>query len=238
MIQDGLTLKKQRMEKLQRTPEWMEQRKYRFTSSQVYKLMTEPRSTEAKKNGELSETSKSYILEKIVQEIGGFLPEFSSKATEWGNEHEDQAKMWYQIKTGNTIGDIQFCEVNEFYGGSPDSAVIDVKDSLPGEQGIINGALEIKCPYNSVNHLQHCLIDSPEYFKAKHPEYYWQCVSHVITMKVEWCDFVSFDPRIDHEIGLFIFRLYPFAEDCEMLMKKLEAANAYKATLKIKLGLL
>lgn len=224
--------------KLQRTDEWFAARKYRFTSSCVYKLLTEPRSKAAKDAGELSETAKSYILEKIVQEIGGSLPEFSSKATEWGTEQEENAKYWYQFKTSNRIADVQFCEVNEFYGGSPDSAVIDTRLCDPLDMDTINGALEIKCPYNSVNHLQHCLINSPEYFKAKHPEYYWQCISHMITLGVQWCDFVSFDPRIDNPIGLFIFRLHRNEEDAEQLLSKLEAANAYKTQLKIQLGLL
>jgi hypothetical protein len=225
-------------DKLQRTDEWHQARKYRFTSSSIYKLLTEPRSKAAKDAGELSETSKSYILEKIVQEVGGYLPEFSSKATEWGNEHEDDAAYWYQVKTSNRLGEIQFCEVNEFYGGSPDRAVIDTRLCDPLDQDTVNGALEIKCPYNSVNHLQHCLIDSAETFKAKHPDYYWQCMSHMITLNVDWCDFVSFDPRIDHPIGLFIFRLERNQDDAELLLSKLEAANAYKMDLKIQLGLL
>lgn len=224
--------------KLQRTEEWFNARKYRFTSSCVHKLLTEPRAKAAKEAGELSETAKAYILEKIVQEINGFIPEFSSKATEWGTEQEENAKYWYGLKTSNRIADVQFCEANDFYGGSPDSAVIDTRLCDPLDMDTVNCALEIKCPYNSVNHLQHCLITSAEYFKAKHPEYYWQCVSHIITLNVERCDFVSFDPRIDHPIGLFIFRLEKNEEDAELLLSKLDAANAYKTKLKIELGLL
>jgi hypothetical protein len=226
------------MEQLQRTPEWMEQRKYKFTSSCVHKLLTEPKLKADKDAGELSATAKSYILEKIVQEIGGFLPEFTSKEMQWGIDNEDDAKLWYQTITGNKVADVQFCEVNEFYGGSPDSAVIDTMLSPKGEEGFINGALEIKCPYNSVNHLKHCLINSAEYFKAKHPEYYWQCLSHMVTLKVEWCDFVSYDPRINHDIGFFRFRLEKNEQDAALLLEKLHRANAYKTGLKIKLGLL
>lgn len=226
------------MEQLQRSEKWHEARKYKFTSSCIHKLMTEPRSKEAKDKGELSETSKTYILEKIVQEIDGFLPEFSSKETQWGEDHEADARMWYQIRTGHRVAEVMFCEVNEFYGGSPDSAVIDLSLCDTRDQDTINGGLEIKCPYNSVNHLKHCLIESPEYFKSKHPEYYWQCISHMITLGVEFCDFVSFDPRIDHEIGLFMFRLQKNEEDANLLLTKLAAANYYKQQLKIKLGLL
>jgi hypothetical protein len=226
------------MEQLQRTEAWHKVRNYKFTSSRVHALLTEPRSREAKERGELGETAKTYILEKITQEINGFIPEFSSKETQWGIEQEDNAKMWYHINTGNAIGDVMFCEYNDFYGGSPDSAVIDTSLSVSGEEGVINGALEIKCPYNSINHLKHCLIKSAEHFKAKHPEYYWQCISHMITLKVGFCDFVSFDPRIDHEIGFSRFRLERNEEDEKLLLSKLNAANEYKAQLKIQLGLL
>lgn len=225
-------------QQLQRSEAWDQVRKYKFTSSRIHALITEPKTKEARERGDLSETAKSYILEKITQEINGFIPEFTSKETEWGILTEENAKLWYHINTGIAISDVMFCEYNEFYGGSPDCAVFDSSLSQPGEEGIINGALEVKCPYNSNNHLKHCLIDSGDYFKSKHSEYYWQCVSHMITLKVDFCDFVSFDPRIDHEIGFFRFRLYKNEQDAELLLSKLDSAVAYKNHLKIKLGLL
>lgn len=225
-------------QKLQQTPEWNDLRKYRFTSSCIHKLITDPKTKAAKEAGELSETAKGYILEKVVQEMNGFIPDFDNAATRWGNDTEPDAKMWYQTKTGNRIADIQFAAVNDFYGGSPDSAIIDLSLCDKDDQDVINGALEIKCPYNSTNHLKHCLIDGPVYFRDKHPEYYWQCLSHMITLDVGFCDFVSFDPRIDHEIGLFIYRLHKDEEDALFLIDRIERANYYKNELKIKLGLL
>ena len=210
----------------QQTKEWYEARNAKFTSSCVYKLITEPRTKEAKERGDLSETAKTYILEKVVEEIGGFIPDFENAATKWGNDNEGLAVLWYSTKTGNPVERVGFEAVNEYYGGSPDRKVMD---------GIIPGALEVKCPYASVHHLEHCLIDSPEYFKKNHPNYYWQCISHMITLDVKFCDFVSFDPRIDHEIGLFIFRLDYQKEDAELLKKKLKKANEYKEQLKNKL---
>ena len=92
------------------------------------------------------------------------------------------------------------------------------------------GALEIKCPYNSVNHLKQCLIDSAEYFKKEHAEYYWQCVSHMITLgkDIKFCDFVSFDDRIQKNIGFFIFRLKRDIRVENELLVKIEKANDYK----------
>jgi hypothetical protein len=216
---------------LQRTEQWFDARKYKFTSSNMWRLMTEPRSKEAKESGELSETAKEYIMEKVVEEIGGFIPEYETNAMVYGSEHEAQAKYWYQLKTGLEIVEVGFQEVNEFYGGSPDCLVMD---RTTGEIG----ALEIKCPYNSTNHLWHCMIDSYEYLKRNHKEYFWQCVSHMITANVDFCDFVSFDPRIDNEIGFFRYRLFKKEEDVKSLMEKLDKANQYKLELKLKLGLI
>lgn len=216
----------------QGSQEWFNQRKYRFTSSCVHKLITEPRSKEAKSAGELGETAKSYIMEKVTLEIGGFIPEFENDATEWGNNQEDKTRRWYEQLTGLEVIEIGFIKVNDFYGGSPDNAVID--DSETDRVG----GLEIKNPYNSTNHLKHCLIDSAEYFKAKHPEYYWQCISHMITLDTSWCDFVSFDERIDHEIGFFRFRLYKNEEDAKLLLSKIDKAVEYKHKLMQRLGLI
>lgn len=218
-------------EQLQRTDFWHQQRMYKFTSSCAYKLLSDPKSKADKDAGKLSATAETYILEKIVQEVGGFIPEFENAATKWGEMHENSAKFWYKEKTGNNIEELAFIEYNDYYGGSPDAKVID---SLKNEVG----GLEVKCPYISTNHLKHCLIDSAATFKANHPEYYWQCISHMITLNVNFCDFVSFDPRIDSDLGLFIFRLERNEDDVNELLKRLEAANNYKNQLKLKLKII
>jgi hypothetical protein len=209
-------------EQLQRTDFWNAQRKYKFTSSSIHKLMSEPKSTEDKAKGLLSGTAKSYILEKIAQELDGFIPDVVSEATVWGIEKEDKARKWYEKLTGNVWQAVGFEKYNEFYGGSPDGKVIAQDGSV--------GALEIKCPYNSVNHLKHCLIDSADYFRKEHAEYYWQCVSHMVTLgkDIKFCDFVSFDDRIQKNIGFFIFRLKRDIQVENQMLVKIEKANEYK----------
>jgi hypothetical protein len=206
-------------------------RKYKFTSSCIYKLITEPKSKEDKENGELGQVAKEYIMEKIVEEIDGFIPEIENEATRWGNENEAKAVHWYKTMSGYEVYETGFIKVNEFFGGSPDRLVLD---PISGSRG----ALEIKCPHKTTNHLWHCMINNEEYFKKYHKEYYWQCLSHMITLNVDWCDFVSFDPRINHSIGLFIFRLWKNEKDALKLMQKVEEANHYKTKIKIQLGLI
>jgi hypothetical protein len=265
---------------LQGTEAWKKDRRGKFTSSCVWKLMTDPKGKtplekwndawyflrkwqdeyDILKNKEtktakeklckieslrleipklekerdtivLSETAKTYVLEKIVEEVGGFLPEGESKATDYGTNQESEARYWYEKKTLLETQQVGFIPYNESFGGSPDSQVLDREtDEI--------GVLEIKCPYNSVNHLKHRLIDSEEYFKENHFDFYWQCMGNMLATDSQWCDFVSFDGRIDHEIGLFIFRLKRNESDIIELKERIKMAEDYKQDLKIQLGLI
>jgi hypothetical protein len=206
------------------------ERRYKFTSSCIYKLLTLPQNKEERENGELGGVAKEYVMEKIAEEIDGYLPDFENEATRWGNENEPKAVYWYERLTRFTVSNPGFISVNDFFGGSPDRKVFDPST---GERG----GLEVKCPHKTTNHLWHCMINSDEYFKKNHKDYYWQCVSHMITLDVEWCDFVSFDPRINYEIGFFRYRLYRNEADVLRLLERVEEANNYKNKIKIQLGL-
>jgi hypothetical protein len=193
----------------QGSPAWLEQRKYKFTSSNIYKLMSEPRAKADKEAGNLSDTAMTYIYEKAAEELGGYIPEAGGHAIEWGETYEPLAKDWYERLMMAKIIETGFVQVNEFYGGSPDAKVV-----LRGIALIeTEGALEIKCPHNSRIHIEHSLIDSADRFKSDFPDKYWQCMSHMDTLNVGFCDFVSFDPRIDSQLGFFCFRLIRNEDD-------------------------
>lgn len=189
--------------------------------------MTEPKNVEAKKAGELSDGAKTYVLEKVTEDINGFIPDYDSEAMVWGIENEHKAKLIYESLNECVVTEMGFVKYNENYGGSPDGLIVEN----------INGSLEIKCPYNSAKHLELCLIDTAEYFKKNHPNYYWQCVSHIVTTASEYCDFVSFDPRLDYEIGYFKFRLQKNEDECQRLLAKVESATKYKTQLKTRFKL-
>lgn len=179
----------------------------------------------------LSETAKTYIIERVVEQIGGFIPESDSNATIYGTNQEPEALYWYSHLTGYELEKVGFMEYKTLLGGSPDALVLDRVNNQVG-------VAEVKCPYNSVNHLKHRLINSPEYFKENHFDYYWQCVSNTLAAKAEWADFISFDSRIDHEIGFFKFRLYRDESEIIHLIERAARAEEYMINLKIQLGLL
>lgn len=194
------------------SPEWWKARIGNFSGSEVWKLMTEPRS----KKETISKTAETYILEKVWERLSGKCKSgFDNFATEWGNDNEPIAKKWYSKLTGHEIKDAILVYKPELDGftGSPDGLVGD------------NGMIEIKCPFNGANHLKHCFVTSDEYFKSEHPEYYWQIMSYLYLTGREWCDFVSFDPRIDCDLGMFIYRVNANPLEFELLENKIKVSR-------------
>lgn len=194
------------------SPDWFKERQGSFTGSEAWKLMTKPRS----KSETISKTAETYIIGKVWEALSGqCISGVDNFATEWGNDNEPIAKKFYTKLTGNDIGIAPLVYKNDLKGftGTPDGYV--------GEDGLI----EIKCPFNGANHLKHCFITTDEYFKAEHTEYYWQCQSYMLLTGRKWCDFVSFDPRINSDLGLFIYRLAFNEEDCNDLVDAVNKAR-------------
>lgn len=207
----------------QGSQEWFAQRRYKYTSSCIWKLCGEPKNKADREAGNLSEAAKTYVMEKVAETFGGMIPDGGGAATTWGDEQEPIAAYWYEQVSGYKVETCGFQTVDEFYGGSPDRKVF-----IEREGEYIEGALEIKCPYNSRIHFEHSLIESMEYFKSNHADKYWQCISHMDTLNVGFCDFVSFDPRIDSSLGLFCFRLIRDESEIEFLRGRIAKANEYK----------
>lgn len=163
----------------QRIPDWYRARLGRFSASQFYRLMTEPKLKADKEAGNLSDGAMTYIYECIAEKITGnkAKDDFNSKYTDWGCENEPLAKGIYNAVFDVQIQDSEYIVYGENSGGSP--------DGLIGEDGLI----EIKCPYTITSHLEHRLLDI-----TKKPEYYWQCIGYLLITGRKWIDFVSYHP--------------------------------------------
>jgi hypothetical protein len=178
--------------------------------------MTEPRSKAAKEAGELSEGAQTYILEKVWEALSGLTTGgINNFATEYGNENEPFAIKNYTRLTGNEVTQSDLVFHPEFIG------LIGTPDGLVGTEGMI----EVKCPYNGANHLKHCFITTDEYFAKEHNDYYWQIQSYLFLTGRKWCDFVSFDGRIDSKLGMFIYRLNADEKSHELLKEKVTKAR-------------
>lgn len=207
----------------QRTPVWHEDRLGKFTSSEIHKLMTEPKDKSLK----LSKTAESYIIDKVSEQLTGLYSSFENEATIWGVEQETLAKHWFTKLTGIEVKDCGFIDHDSIpnYGGSPDGII-----EVDGEIGII----EVKCPFNTSNHIKHCLTDS-ENFKTDFKEYYYQMQSNMLIVGASFGFFVSFDPRIDKDCGLFIMKINYDVLTGETILNKVELANEMVESIKQKL---
>lgn len=213
---------------LQRTAEWYSDRLYMFTSSELHKLLSEPREKKAKETGELSKSAKTYIYDKLAETLtaGTCLDykNFTTKETLWGIDHEPTAIFIYEEKTGVKVEGCGFIKFNDYFGGSPDGLVND------------DGIIEVKCPYNSSNHIENLLINSQEEFKEIRGEYYAQIQGNLINTKRQWCDFISYDPRCQSPLfQIKILRIIRDVEFIDKVLSKLEKAHMYRESLKTNL---
>lgn len=191
--------------------EWYKARLGNVTASEVWKLMTEPRSKKEK----FSKTAQTYILEKVHERVTGIPKEsFNSIATSWGVENESLAIRNFTKRTGLEVFPSKYYTHPDMpkAGCTPDGEVED------------GGLIEVKCPYNGVNHIEYCTMQDETDFKEMCKEYYWQTQMQMLVTGKAHCYFVSFDPRINSDMGLFILRIDQNAEDALLLDLKIQDA--------------
>lgn len=198
----------------QRSEQWFIARRGKLTSSEIHKIMGKDA---------LSETAKTYLLDKVSETLGGFASLASGPALEWGTELEETAIQIYSEIRNVQVDKASFISYNEHYGGSP--------DGLVGTEGIV----EVKCPYNSTNHFKHGLIKSDAEFKKAKTDYYYQCISNMVCANAQWCDFISFDPRVKPEYSMYIYRLHRNEDEVKSVLERVEVAAEYMKELKEKL---
>ncbi len=217
------------MNDLQRTNEWLLQRKGHITASEVEKLLVSSK----KKDEIFGQTALSYIDSKIAEL---YMPDeayleyldmfgVENKAMKWGTFWEDTAREQYCLEMGYQIEDAPFIPLvgyEKFAGGSPDGL-------NKAECAIV----EYKCPANPAIHLRHFLYQKPEDLLADNRQYYCQCQFNMIAaeavlgVKVKFCDFVSYDPRVSKSKQMKVLRLLPDKEMQENLMFRVSSAVDY-----------
>lgn len=190
--------------------DWLEQRSGKLTCSNFGKLMSKGKT----KAQPFSQTGMAYLHGVVGERLGSTLPNATNAAMRWGNENEEPGISEYQARrTFETVvyQSKTFVQYNDSVGGSPDFLVND------------DGCGEIKCPHNPGVHIN-------TWQKQEVPaEYLWQCIGHMLITERDWCDFVSFDPRIPEgdNARLCIIRLDRDEEQIEQLKGRLIEAVHY-----------
>lgn len=169
----------------QRTDEWFSARLGCVTASRTADVM-------AKTKSGYSASRANYMAQLITERLTGQPAEgFSSAAMQWGTETEPQARMAYELMTGETVQETGFVlhPSIKFFGASP--------DGLVGSDGL----LEIKCP-NTSTHIDTLLADKVP------SKYLTQMHVQMICTGRNWCDFVSFDPRLPGDMSFWMQRVH------------------------------
>ena len=159
---------------------WLDARKGKFTASEIHKLMG--------KGNPLSKTAETFVYEKCAEVLTGERKPIYAPSIDWGKEYEAEAFEYFQ--------QLSF-EQFTYYGGEthvfiPYGSHSGYSPDAIGENSII----EIKCPYNSSNHLKNFTIYDADSLKSIHPEYYWQVQLGMIATNLDKAYFVSYDPRM------------------------------------------
>ena len=202
----------------QGTPAWFNDRLFHFTSSELYKLLTKPRSKQDQEAGKPSKTMEEYIFEKLAEDLTGrYDDSLDTKALRWGETYEADARLVYETVTGNSVDLCGFIEWSKIFGGSP--------DGLVGDDGII----EIKCPYSTANHVRYLLLENQYELNGLKPEYYTQIQGNLLVTGRKWCDFISYDPRcVRAEFALKILRVDRDEEFIKRIKDALDKAERIK----------
>ena len=189
---------------------WLEQRRGKITCSRFGDLIGKGRG----KSEVFTATGYSYLRGVIAERLGSTIPSSDNFAMRHGRRYESDAMAEYGKRPGcgepinNPNG---FIEFNSLVGGTPDFLV----------EGELSGVGEIKCPYNPAVHIETLQGDK---VPDKH---LWQCHGHMLLTGADYCDFVSFDPRMEGEFRLFVKRLERDEKAIEALRSRLALATEY-----------
>lgn len=169
----------------QGSEEWRAARVGKVTASPIEKVLAKIKSGEA--------AARRDYKAQIITEILTGTPQdnsFLNDEMRWGTETEPLARGAYEANYGvlvDQIGLVLHPRI-ERAAASP--------DGLVGADGLI----EIKCPKTAA-HIQYLLAGVvPSTYQ---PQMLWQ----MACCEREWCDFVSYDPRLPPELQLFRARL-------------------------------
>jgi putative phage-type endonuclease len=194
----------------QGSQEWKAARIARVTASRFGDVMSNGRGNAP------SATAKSYMFDLISESLTGKpSDEISAKSLEWGNKHEPEARAIYSMITERNVDRVGFA----IHGKYP--LVGASSDGLVGDDGCI----EIKCPFNSTVHLKTMMTGCVP------SEYHWQVQGGLWVLDRQWCDFISYDPRMPQSHRLVVIRVERVQLEIDKLEEKIEAFLGEMATL-------
>jgi len=168
----------------QGTAEWLQMRIGIVTGSRVADVMAKLK----RKDGE-AQCRADYKAELICERLTGLTYEhYVSPAMEWGLQNEIFARNAYEGAVGDVqlVGFALHSRINRF-GASPDGLVAT------------DGLVQFKCP-NTATHIEYIIGG------VVPAQYQWQMLAEMACAERQWCDFVSYEPRLPKKLQLFVRR--------------------------------
>jgi putative phage-type endonuclease len=169
---------------IQGSEAWFAQRIGKATASRISDIV-------AKTKSGYSTSRANYMAQLVVERMTNQVAEsYTNAAMEWGIENEGFARANYESKMNLLVTET----------GAIDHPTIPMSAASP--DGLVgdDGCLEIKCPHTAT-HIDTLLGD--EVAKKYYDQMQWQ----MACAERDWCDFVSFDPRMPEGLQLFIKRV-------------------------------
>jgi putative phage-type endonuclease len=179
---------------IQGSTEWFEARRGFLGASGINDALA------TTKTGGEAATRRNLRAKLIAERLTGVCEDsYTSAAMQWGIDHEPIARAMYETHLNCDVDQVGFILHPELKmtGASP--------DGLVGDKGLV----EIKCP-NTATHIDYLLGGvAPAQYRN---QMLWQmeCTGR------DWCDFVSYDPRMPEDMQLLCVR---FHRDDEELNK-------------------
>jgi putative phage-type endonuclease len=168
----------------QGSAEWLAARLGKVGASRVADII-------AKTKSGWSASRANYMAELVAERLTGSPTEkFTSAAMQWGTDCEAEARAAYQFETGTVVTKVGFIPhpAIAMAGASPDGMIGDM------------GLLECKCP-NTATHIDTLRGGSVPGKYVTQMQWQMACTGR------QWCDFVSFDPRMPESMRLFVKRV-------------------------------
>lgn len=167
----------------QRTHAWLMARVGMVTASRFKDVLARL------KSGAPAQARKDYLVEVVCERLTGEPTQrFVNSAMQWGTEMEPHAREAYVQRTGRAVDEVGFVKHPELAAGVSPDGIVELE-----------GLIEIKCP-STANHLDTLLNGMPEQHLAQIQGQLW-------VTGYDWCDFVSFDPRLPRGLDLHIQRV-------------------------------
>ena len=169
---------------VQGSDEWKALRLGKVTASRVADVV-------AKTKTGWGASRKNYAAQLVAERLTGVVVEgFKSKEMQHGTDTEPQARAAYAFYADADVAEVPFVPhpVIAMTGASPDGMV--------GADGLV----EIKCP-NTATHIETLLGASVSEDYEAQMQWQMACTGR------QWCDFVSFDPRMPENMRIYIQRI-------------------------------